>query len=436
MARLTAATVGPSTGLSVITTYLPLLLERFTTSRTLIGLAIGGEGAFGLAIPMLAGALSDRIWTRWGRRRPFMLFSAPFMAAALVMLPFQTGFFSLAGVTFLFFAGYHFYMAPYQSLLPDLTPYSQQGRIQGTQSLMRGIGMFLGMVLAGFLFERSESSPFLMAAFVVLFATYVTASGISEPRPADAPRGGAAPLTLADGGGGTARGRISRFIEAWTFERGVAALRGALSTTRSEKPILNLLVANFLWESTIAGVRPFLMLYFLYVLGVGTDRGALLLGLVGLTYVSAGLLGGFLADRLGRRRMMAWGLAIYLAGCLLGFFVRDVRLAAVLLPLFGFGGSIVLTLPYALLMGLMPPGKEGHFTGLFVMSRALAIVVAPVVVGVAIDLAAEYDPVTRGLTIIWPLAAGAVLLSFFFYRRSRPVDGDRPGVKKPAAGSV
>jgi MFS family permease len=259
-----------------------------------------------------------------------------------------------------------------------------------------------------------------------LLATYLTASGVSEPPPWE--RLGQTDAYSPPPTGGPARGRLTWFLERSTFEQGVHALRGAIRTTRREKPIVNLLAANFLWESTIAGVRPFLMLYFLHVLGVGTERGALLLGLVGLTYVAAGLIGGLLADRVGRRRMMVWGLGIYFAGCLLGFFVRDVRLAALLLPLFGFGGSIVLTLPYALLMGLLPPGKAGHFTGLFVMSRALAIVLAPVAVGIAIDIAADYDPVTRGLPVIWPTAATALLVSFFFYRRSRPARMPPPTV--------
>ena len=46
MLVLVLPTLGFSTGLSLVTTYLPLILERYTESSTLIGFAIGGEGIF------------------------------------------------------------------------------------------------------------------------------------------------------------------------------------------------------------------------------------------------------------------------------------------------------------------------------------------------------------------------------------------------------
>lgn len=89
-------TIGLSVCLSLVATYLPLLLSRYTSSAALIGLAIGGEGLFALAIPLVVGSLSDRVWTRWGRRRPFMILGAPVMAAAIFLAPFQPGYLPIA----------------------------------------------------------------------------------------------------------------------------------------------------------------------------------------------------------------------------------------------------------------------------------------------------------------------------------------------------
>ena len=55
MLVLTLPTLGFSTGLSLVTTYLPLILERYTSSATLIGFAIGGEGIFSSLIPLWVG---------------------------------------------------------------------------------------------------------------------------------------------------------------------------------------------------------------------------------------------------------------------------------------------------------------------------------------------------------------------------------------------
>jgi len=60
---------------SITTTaaYLPPLLGRFTESGSLIGLVLGAEGVFALALSPVIGPWSDTFHTPLGRRRPFML---------------------------------------------------------------------------------------------------------------------------------------------------------------------------------------------------------------------------------------------------------------------------------------------------------------------------------------------------------------------------
>jgi MFS family permease len=388
---LTVATLGFSTAISVITTYLPLLLRRYTSSAALVGLAIGGEGVFALAIPLVAGILSDRIWTRWGKRRPFMIASAPFMAAALIVAPFQPSYLGMALATFVFFAAYHFYVSPYQSLVSDASPVEAQGRVQGLQTFMRGCGMFLGMVVAGVLFGRWYPLPFVAAALIIMVTTYLTVANVQEREPSH---------------------RVS------SAHMGLAReLRSTWRVMRKERQVRLLLVANYLWEFTISGFRPFAMLYFLAVLGASTEQGALVLGILGGTYVVAGLASGWLADRWGRKQVMWFGLWIYMVGCLAGFFVRELGLAMILLVLFGLGGSTVLTLPYAILMRIMPKERVGQFTGLFTMTRGLAALTGPIIMGLAIDAAAPFIPDTGGYVIMWPLSGVALGISMLVFRR-------------------
>ena len=395
MLVLTLPTLGFSAALSLVTTYLPVILEDMLRGNpakgTLIGFAIGGEGIFSSLIPLWVGVMSDRIWTkRWGRRQPFMIFAAPFMAAALVLAPFQPSYASIAVSTFVFFAAYHFYTSPYQSLLPDVTPPTSHGRVQGFQSFMRGGGMFLGMVVAGVLFYRWKPLPFIMCGLLIMVFTYLTVTRIHEPKPE---------LSL-----------MAARYGIW------GEMKRVWQSTRQNKRIQRFLVASFLWESTLAGLRPFIMLWFLHTLGATAQVGALLLGLVGVTYMVAGLASGFLADKYGRSRMMRVGLWVYLGGCLFGAFITDIKWAFIFLPFFGLGGAIVLTLPYAILIRLMPKEHIGQFTGMFSMTRGLANVIAPVIAGVAIDIGGRFLHGGRQYSAIWLVSGVMIAISLFFFR--------------------
>jgi maltose/moltooligosaccharide transporter len=390
MLVLTLPTLGFSTGLSLVTTYLPILLDRYTKSATLIGFAIGGEGIFSSVIPLFVGVVSDRIWTeRWGRRRPFMIFAGPFMAAALMLAPFQPGYIPIALSTFVFFAAYHFYTSPYQSLLPDVTPSHSHGRVQGVQSFMRGGGMFLGMVVAGVLFDQWAPLPFILCSVLIMVFTYLTVSRFEETTPEVS-------LPKREG----VWGEVKR---VWW-------------STKQYKGIQRFMVASFLWESTLAGLRPFIMLYFIRAVGTKESVGAMLLGLVGVTYMIAGLASGFLADKYGRSRVMRVGLWIYLGGCIFGALVTDIRWMFAVLPIFGLGGSIVLTLPYAILIRLMPKEHIGQFTGMFSMMRGLANIFAPLIAGAAIDIMANFVHGGRQYSVIWGVSAIMIIISLYFFR--------------------
>jgi MFS family permease len=133
----------------------------------------------------------------------------------------------------------------------------------------------------------------------------------------------------------------------------------------------------------------------------------------------AGVASGYLADKYGRVRVMRVGLFVFLGGCVLGFFLRDIKWAFIFLPIFGLGGSIVLTLPYAILMKLMPKEHIGQFTGMFSMMRGLANIAAPVIAGAAIDIADQFmDPGTE-YSVIWLVTAIVIVISLFFFRNTR-----------------
>src|SRR4249920_3145306 len=103
LGALALPTFALALGMSVLTTYAPLLLGQETSSAGAIGIAIGAEGAFALFLPILVGSLSDRTRTRLGRRLPYALVAAPLLALPLVVLPFAHGYAQIFALISLFY---------------------------------------------------------------------------------------------------------------------------------------------------------------------------------------------------------------------------------------------------------------------------------------------------------------------------------------------
>ena len=139
--------------LATLSTYLPVLARRFTSSTAVIGLLVGGEGLIAVLLPVLVGRLSDRTRTRLGPRLPFLLATAPFAAVAIGLLPFAPSLPVMAVEVFVFYLAYFTYFSPYRALYPDLISESASARAQGIQGVFTGAGLGCALVGGGFLLD-------------------------------------------------------------------------------------------------------------------------------------------------------------------------------------------------------------------------------------------------------------------------------------------
>ncbi|HQL82962.1 MAG TPA: hypothetical protein PK307_12220, partial [Spirochaetota bacterium] len=67
---------------------MPLRLLDLTGSAGLTGIILSSAGIFGAVAPVLAGSVSDRAVTRWGRRIPFIACGWTVTIAAICALSF------------------------------------------------------------------------------------------------------------------------------------------------------------------------------------------------------------------------------------------------------------------------------------------------------------------------------------------------------------
>ncbi|MGH2890844.1 MAG: MFS transporter, partial [Solirubrobacteraceae bacterium] len=139
LALLGMPTFALALGITVVTTYVPLLARRQTSSTTVIGVIIAAEGLVALVVPVAAGAWSDQLRTRAGGRLPFIVAGAPALAGAMILMSLTSSLLLLAILVLIFFVAYYAAYEPYRALYPDLLTAEVAGRGQSTQAIFRGL---------------------------------------------------------------------------------------------------------------------------------------------------------------------------------------------------------------------------------------------------------------------------------------------------------
>lgn len=101
----------------------------------------------GLLVQPFIGYLSDRTWTRLGRRRPFFLVGAVFTSGALLFMPHSPSLWIAAGMLWLLDASINVTMEPFRAFVGDMLPSQQRPRGYLLQSFFIGIGAIVASAL-------------------------------------------------------------------------------------------------------------------------------------------------------------------------------------------------------------------------------------------------------------------------------------------------
>lgn len=373
---------GLAWSVTTVAAYLPPVLEDYTTSKTLVGLVLASEGVFAIILPLIIGPLSDATRTPLGRRRPYMSFAIGPMAIALAMLVFMPSLWSAAFVFFAFCFAYYIYEPPYRGLYPDMLPDTLFGRAQGAQHVMRGAALGGALVLGGILLHVWEPFPFVLAAVITLVSCGLVVVLVRE---------------------GSLRARTHAHLRTYLASPYRIILR--------DKHIRRFLIANTAWEATFAGMRTFVVLYITQGLGQPLWVSSAVLAAVAVGYLIAALVSGRLADEFGLGRVILGASLVYGLGMLGATFATHWHNWYYPLVLFvSIGGGAVMTLSWGLLFKLMPVSGRGSSAGLAVMTKGVGLLIGPLVVGGAIDIAGSFLESTKGYAAMWLMVALPVLL--------------------------
>jgi MFS family permease len=354
-----------------------------------IGGAAGAGGVFAVSIPPLAGILSDRLRTRWGRRRPVIAVGLAGNMAGLAVMATAAGYPQLVAGYLIIQVFNNAAGAAYAGIIPDLVPDAEFGRASGLLAAMNNLGGILGVV-AAFLLASAGHLPatYLVIGVAVLlsFLPVFIAGGES----ADAP--------------------------APTVRPGLRSLLGPLAGSDFGWVVLTRLLVT----AAITVIAYFLSPFFRDVVRVtNADQfTAFWLAVVFLSAIPIGLAGGGLSDRWGRKPFVYGSGAFQglVALVFIAFYPTSIPLVVVLGAIYGLGYGLYYAVDWALACATLPAkGSAAEQMGVFHIAYTLPQVMVPLIGGLMIGAVDALSPgngyrVVFGLSILFFLA-GTVLVS-------------------------
>ncbi len=149
---------------------LPLQIGTFDPANkaAIFGLFTGTAALLAVIGNPLAGALSDRTTSRFGRRRPW-IFSGAILSAialAILMTAHTIVFLYIGWALFQLFS--NFTLATLTALIPDKVPTSQRGMVSGIVGLGIPFGAIIGSFLIGQVFKVPGTSYAVLIVLVLV----------------------------------------------------------------------------------------------------------------------------------------------------------------------------------------------------------------------------------------------------------------------------
>ncbi len=349
------------------------LLSYYTDSPSIKGAALAVEGLMGLIVPPIVGWYSDRIFTRAGRRKPFIIIGGFLAGFSLYMayLFYSWGFafeFFLFMISFFYFS-MHLYTAPFRALMPDLVGFGERGKASGIITLLEVIGSLTGFILGSILWEINTSYPFIMGAFLIPLASVVTYTTIKEKPLKETQR-------MAVMKEGLLEYALKMFLEGDTLKFYLAQTFWWMGFEFIGMFFVGIAAQILLGAPTEENIHKI------------TGTAVLLMGIFNIAAMFSALPGGIIYDRIGRKKAILIGDAIFGLSILSGLLATEYMHILIILIIAGLGWGMLLAASYPVIGDLLTKFEReeynGRYYGVFEASRSLPIVLGGILGGVIV----------------------------------------------------
>jgi len=336
----------------------------------------------GLLVQPVIGYLSDRTWhPKWGRRRPYFLIGALLSSIALIFMPHSTSLWIAAGLLWVLDVFGNVTMEPFRAFVVDKLPDSQVNKGFVMQALMIGLGGTIASSLPwllknifsvnnigvnGIIADNVKYS-FYIGAFFFLAAVLYSVFTSNEYPPTE-----------------------EELAQKKNSGSGIEEVFSAIKNMPQKMKIISL-VQFFTWPGLF-------LMWFYYSLcvaykifgatsntdqafGDGKDFAGLTLAYYSIVTFCFSFVLPTIANRLGRKLTHSLCLLAGAIGLISVGFITNKYLLYVSMTGVGIAWASILSMPYAMLSGVLPKGKVGIYMGIFnffiVLPEIIAVFIYP-----------------------------------------------------------
>jgi len=365
------------------------------TSESTKGIALGAlvGVAIGLAVivNIIAGIISDHSNSRFGRRRPMMMWgmvlTLPFLLLP-VFFPLSLLTVSVAYLGMQIFTNVS--SGAFQPTLADFIPVDQRGTSAGFKGVFTLIGAAIGVGVITALFAANlESAAYILIAVIFVITTLINTIAM---RPYDKPILNVQPLKLRE-----------VLVDMFRIQKRSAGF-------------FWFVFGSFLIYMGVSGFQFFGVYYLESVLHITRQealaRAVQISGLLSLVMsMIFALLAGFLSDKLGRRNIIIVSALIAAAVGIFFPFAKTFVIFLAFSSLYAASNGVILSVDTALTSDLVPLEEAGKFMAYANLAVGVANGVAPPIFGLILNF--QGAPTLNSFIAFFVVSAAFFIISSF-----------------------
>lgn len=357
---------------SLYNTDIPIILQNtYKLSSFAVGWIMNLDNILAIFFIPLIGALSDRTWTKIGKRMPYIITSLPIGAILFALIPWISLLLGINAssliitilVVFLMNIAQAVGRGPVIALMPDIVNSEYRSIANGMINFMGGLGSLIAFFIVGRISAINRPLGFTIAGIIQFVSIVIIFISIRESKDS---------LVI----------KLSDKEKSNSFFKEIINIK--------EKNLIFLLLAIFFWFIGFNSVETFYSVYMAMEKGlepaIGESIAKLNLGILALTFMIFSLPSGFIAQKIGRKKTITIGLL----GIILTFIglilFENLLVVRLLFVLGGVSWAFININSLPMVVDLGDLKTQGTFTGFYYFSSQFASIIAPPLAGFLADI--------------------------------------------------